>query len=384
MKFEFKTVDRILFGTGVINEIPDIGKSFGDRVYILTGKNQDRASDLIQALYKEGVSSFLFSIPGEPTIRLVQEATEYARSNNCQWVIALGGGSVIDAGKAVAALLNNPGDPLDYLEVIGGGKVVENPSVPFIAVPTTAGTGSEVTKNAVLKSDMHHVKVSMRSPYMLPTAAVIDPERMLSMPQDVTAHTGLDALTQLIEPYVSIKNNPFTDGICCEGMARVSQSLIPAYHKGNDIKAREGMAVAGLFGGLALANAGLGAVHGIAGPLGGMFDAPHGAVCAALLPHAIAVNLRALDARDPQSLIINRYHKIGQILTQDVNAVAEDGIEWILTICKTLSIPPLSEFGVTTSDISVLVEKSQKASSMKGNPIFLNEDEISEIIMLAL
>lgn len=384
MKFQFKTAGQILFGPGVWKDIPQLGKSFGSRLFLLTGKNPDRASDLIHSLRKEGITSFIFSIPGEPTIDLVQKATEYARANNCQWVAGLGGGSVIDAGKAVAALLDNPGEPLDYLEVIGKGKLIENPSVPFIAIPTTAGTGSEVTKNAVLKSEIHHVKVSMRSPYMIPTAAVVDPELMLSMPPEVTAHTGLDALTQLVEPYVSRKSNPLTDGICCEGMAHVSQSLIPAFKDGQNLKAREGMAIAGLFGGLALANAGLGAVHGIAGPLGGMFDAPHGAVCAALLPHAMSVNFRAINARNPQSPIMNKYNRIGQILTQDAKANAEDGIEWIQTICKTLNIPSLSGFGVSPEDVSILVQKSKKASSMMGNPILLEDDEIAEIIMLAL
>ena len=219
---------------------------------------------------------------------LVRQGVELARREQCDLVIAFGGGSAIDAGKAIAALLANGGELTDYLEVIGKGQPLRHPSVPFIAVPTTAGTGSEVTRNAVLASAEHQVKVSMRSPLMLPRLAVVDPELTLELPPAVTASTGLDALTQLIEPYVSIRANPLTDGFCLEGLRRVSRSLRRAYHAGRDITAREDMSLASLLGGLALANAGLGVVHGFAAPVGGMFHAPHGAICAALLPHGMA------------------------------------------------------------------------------------------------
>src|SRR5207245_11298164 len=205
---------------------------------------------------------------------------------------------------------------LDYLEVIGQGRALENASTPFIAMPTTAGTGSEVTRNAVLASPRHRVKVSLRSPFLLPKIALVDPELTYDLPPSITASTGLDALTQLIEPYVSSRANPMTDAVCVDGLRRVARSLRVAFEAGrNAAAAREDMAVASLFGGLALANAGLGAVHGFAGPIGGMFPAPHGAVCAALLPDTMEVNLRALRRRAPESETLRRFDEIARILT---------------------------------------------------------------------
>ena len=204
----------------------------------------------------------------------------------------------LDAGKAAAGLANQPGDVLDYLEVIGSGKVLVNTPLPFIAIPTTSGTGSEVTKNAVLSSPEHRLKVSLRSPLLLAKAAVIDPELMLSMPQPVTAATGMDAFTQLLEPFVSRKANPIVDGFCREGLTRLGPNLIKAYTDGSDLAAREEMALAALFSGLALANSGLGAAHGLAGPLGGLLNAPHGALCARLIGAVCEVNIRVIELID--------------------------------------------------------------------------------------
>ena len=230
-------------------------------------------------------------------------------------VIGLGGGSAIDTGKAIAALLTNPGDPLDYLEVIGRGQALQQTPLPYIAIPTTAGTGSEVTRNAVLASHEHHVKVSLRSPLMLPRVAIVDPELTYSLPPAITASTGLDALTQLIEPYTCNSPNPMIDAICREGMQRAARSLKRAYQNGSDAAAREDMSIAALFGGMALANAKLGAVHGFAGPLGGLFPAPHGMICARLLPFVVEANVRALQMREPDSPVLKRYDEVAQLLT---------------------------------------------------------------------
>ena len=229
-------------------------------------------------------------------------------------VVGIGGGSVIDTAKAIAALVSNSGEPLDYLEVIGKGCALERAPVAFIALPTTAGTGSEVTRNAVLGSPEHGVKASLRSPMMLPRLSVIDPELTVELPPALTASTGLDALTQLIEPYVSSRANAMTDLYCLEGMRRVSRSLRRAFVDGGDKEARTDMAFASLLGGLALANAGLGVVHGFAAPMGGMFDAPHGAVCAALLPHGVAANIRALRSRGANGDALRRYAEVAAIL----------------------------------------------------------------------
>ncbi len=242
-------------------------------------------------------------------------------------VVGMGGGSVIDAAKAIAALLTNPGDPLDYLEVIGRGLPLANACAPMMAIPTTAGTGAEVTRNAVLASPAHRVKVSLRSASMLPDVAIVDPELTLSMPPAVTAATGLDALTQCLEPFVSHLATPLTDGFCREGLARAARSLRRAYHHGSDVAARRDMALASLCGGLALANAKLGAVHGFAGPIGGMFDAPHGAVCARLLPLVMTANVRALEERSPNSPALVRYAEVAKIVTGDADASIADGVD---------------------------------------------------------
>jgi alcohol dehydrogenase class IV len=298
--------------------------------------------------------------------------------------MGFGGGSVLDSGKAIAALLTNKGEPLDYLEVIGRGQAISKPSAPYVAMPTTAGTGAEVTRNAVLGSPEHQVKVSLRSPYMLPRVAIVDPELTVGLPADITAATGLDALTQLIEPYVSHKSNPLTDALCKEGISRVARSLARACAKPMEIAAREDMALASLFGGLALANAKLGAVHGIAGPLGGMFPAPHGATCAALLPHVMAVNVQALLARQPDNVAVSRFDDVAQLLTGDSGATADQGVAFIQDLCSRLEIPKLRSYGMSEVAFPELIEKSMRASSMQGNPIPLEEAELYEILRRAL
>jgi alcohol dehydrogenase class IV len=255
---------------------------------------------------------------------------------------------------------------------------------PFIAVPTTAGTGSEVTRNAVLASPEHKLKVSLRSPLMLARVAVVDPELTYDLPPALTASTGLDALTQLIEPYVCLRINPMTDGICEVGIRRAAHSLREAVFNGQNQSAREDMAVASLFGGLALANAGLGAVHGFAGPIGGSFPAPHGAVCAALLPQVMTANLRALREREPQSFALSRYYRVAGFLTGNPNATAEAGVEWVRQLVADVQIPKLGTYGIKSEHIDELVEKAMQASSMKANPIVLTREELADTLRRAL
>ena len=284
---------------------------------------------------------------------------------------------------ALAASITLP--PIqDYLEVIGKALPLDNQPAPCIAIPTTAGTGSEVTRNAVLRSRQHRVKVSMRSPGMLPDYAVVDPELTLSLPPAVTAATGFDALSQLLEAYVSSKANPLTDSLCREGLSRCSRSLKTAYTDMHNLDARTDMALAGLLSGLALANAGLGAVHGIAGPLGGMHNAPHGAVCARLLPIVTAANIKALQNHDTNSLYLARYAEIARILTGDPYATAQNGILWLQSTADRLEIPPLSQWGLQYEQIPSLARQAQKSSSMRGNPIALNVDALEAIIYQGL
>jgi alcohol dehydrogenase class IV len=383
MKFEFATASRIIFGQGTVKEVAPMASKMGNCALLVTGRNVERVGPLSGSLKNTGMKIVTFSVSDEPTIELTIKGVELARQNASDIVIGMGGGSVIDTAKAIAALLTNSGDITDYLEVIGRGKQLSRPSAPCIAIPTTAGTGAEVTKNAVLTSQEHKVKVSLRSPTMLPDLAIVDPELTYSMPPSLTASTGLDALTQVLEPFVSVKSNPLTDAICIEGLKRAARSLHRAFKDGSDTKAREDMAIVSLFGGLTLANSKLGAVHGIAGPMGGMFPVPHGVICARLLPFVVEVNVRALQRHNSQQYLL-RYDQVAQVLTGKSNAKAEEGIDRIHELCHALDIPGLSDFGITEDHFPDLITSSKKASSMKGNPVNLTDEELTEILQKAV
>lgn len=380
MQFEFATATKIVFGPGKLKEVAALATPLGKHALVVTGKTPERAQSLAAALAVQGIDVTHFAVTEEPTTDMVREGVAQARAAGCDLVIGLGGGSVLDAGKAIAALLANDGDPLDYLEVVGRGQPLTRSAAPYVAVPTTAGTGAEVTKNAVLASPEHRVKVSLRSPLMLPRLAVVDPELTYSVPPDITAATGLDAFTQVLEPYVCQSPNPITDALCREGLMRASTALHRVYENGKDAEARADMALVSLFGGLALANAQLGAVHGLAGVLGGMFAAPHGALCGRLLPFVMEANVRALRKREPDSDALERYDEIAVILTGDWDCEAEDAVTWVKTLCSELKIPGLATHGVTAKDFPAVAEKSLRASSMKGNPIKLTEAELRGIL----
>ena len=380
--FEFATANRVIFGAGKLNGLSDQLRGRAQRLLWVRGRSAGAIPRVREILSAQGIQFNEFEVYGEPTVDLVRAGVDAARG--CDMVIGLGGGSVLDAGKAIAVLVTNPGDLLDYLEVIGKGQTLARAPLPYIAIPTTAGTGTEVTRNAVIESPEHGVKVSLRSPLMLPSVALVDPELTYDLPPAVTASSGLDALTQLIEPFVSVKANPMTDAICREGMRHAARSLRRAYENGADKEAREGMTLASLFGGLALANAGLGAVHGFAGPLGGMLHAPHGAICAKLLPLVMETNLRALELRQPDHPARARYVEIAQILTGNPNAAASDGVMWVSELVRDLDVPALSAYGMTSAHFSEAVEKTLKASSFKANPILLTEGELLELLEKAI
>ena len=382
-KFEFATAKWIIFGEDSAEKIGDNALDLGKRPLIVTGKNQNRCKFLLDDFTKKNIKFEIFSVTGEPTTGVVTECLNLAKNNKTDVIIGIGGGSAIDTGKAVSALITNGGDLFDYLEVIGRGKPIKNPTIPFIAVPTTAGTGTEVTKNAVIKSNEHSVKVSLRSPFMLPDIAILDPLLTYSMPKEVTASTGLDAFTQVIEPYVSIKANMLTDAICKEGIKRISRSLLKAFDNPLDAKAREDMCIGSLFGGIALANAKLGAVHGFAGPMGGMIDAPHGVVCGILLPYVIKANIKALEERKPSSEVFKKYEKVAKIVTKDEKAKPKDLIRWTDELYEKLNMPHLSEVDLKEEQIEELISKAKVSNSMKGNPIVLTDEELRGIIKSA-
>lgn len=381
--FEFATATEIVFGRGSVEALAGRVAALGARALLVTGSDASRTG-VGERLRAARIACAAFRVAAEPTTDVVATGVRLAREAETDVVVAVGGGSVLDGAKAIAALLANGGEPLDYLEVIGSGRRIEKPSVPLVAVPTTSGTGSEVTRNAVLASPEHRVKVSLRSVLMLPRLALLDPALTLSVPPAVTASTGLDALTQVLEPFVSSRANPTTDALCRDALPRAARSLRRAYEDGSDLDAREDMALVSLYGGMALANAGLGAVHGFAGPLGGMLGAPHGALCAGLLPEVMTANLKALRARAADSPVLERYAEVARALTGCPDASPEDGVAWVRELREALEVPRLATQGLSAGDLEVAVEKARRASSMRANPIELTGDELHEALEAAL
>jgi alcohol dehydrogenase class IV len=379
--FEFATAPRIVVGAGRAGELPGLLAGLGSRVLVCTGANPARHAGLLDDV---GLPTAVFPVAGEPTIELARAGTAAAREHGADVVAAIGGGSVIDLGKAVAMLLGNGGDPLDYLEVVGSGRKITQPAVPCVAVPTTAGTGSEVTANAVLASPEHGLKASLRSPLMIPRVALVDPRLAFTCPPPVTAASGLDALTQCLEPYVSIRANPLTDGLAREGLRRAGSGLRAAYDDGGDLGARADMAICSLLGGMALANAKLGAVHGLAGVIGGTAAVPHGVACAALLAPVIETNVRALRSVDPGDPVLDRYMEAAQLLTGRPTASIEFGVAWIRETITLFGMPGLAAFGIGPQDADGIADKAATSSSMQGNPIALSRTELRATILEAL
>ena len=379
MSFEFATASRILVGEGRRHELPAIVRELGARALAVRGAG-DHAASTVALLREAGLLVAEHVARGEPTVASALEGVDAARSAGADVVVAIGGGSVVDAGKAIAALLTNPAPPLEYLEVVGRGRPLDARPAPFVAVPTTAGTGAEVTRNAVLLVEEARVKVSLRSPLMLPTVALVDPELTYSLPAEITASTGLDALAQCLEPFVSPQANALSDAVAREGLMRAGRALARAVRDGGDLRARYDMSVASLCGGLALANARLGAVHGFAAPIGGRFPALHGVVCARLLAPIAAANVRALRARSPHAPALARYEEAARLLTGRTESRAEDASEWLAALVSSLPVPRLGAYGLNEAEISDVVALAKRASSMQGNPIALTDEELAEAL----
>ncbi|WP_395749301.1 iron-containing alcohol dehydrogenase [Prosthecobacter sp.] len=362
-RFEFATAQRIIFGRGTFRELPDLCRSFGQRPLLITGS---RPQQYAERLPNVGIHS----ICGEPTVEDIESGVALARQRSADVIVAIGGGSVVDAGKAIAAMSTQPGDLMRYIEVIGEGKPLDAASLPYIAVPTTAGTGTEATRNAVIASTQHRVKASLRHISMLPRVALIDPELAADVPSSVTAASGMDALTQCLEAFVCSRAQPMTDALCLDGIQRAVRSLERAFQNGHDLDAREDMALCALNSGIALANAGLGAVHGFAAPIGGMFHAPHGAVCAALLAPVWEANARRVQDR-------SKFAQVDGML-------GGDAVSCLHALTERLRIPKLGHWGIVNSDLDEIARKAAAASSMKANPVALTHEELIAVLRQAL
>jgi len=387
--FSIARFPRIEFGAGSINKLPSLAEGYGDTVLLVTGANSLDQSGvwpaIEQGLSNAGLGWHRITVSGEPSPQMVDEAVELHKGNAIDLVVGIGGGSVLDAAKAISGLLRIGDTVMDYLEGAGPEKPYRGPAVPFIAIPTTAGTGSEATKNAVLSvHGKDGFKKSFRDAQLVPEYALVDPDLLASCPRGLIAADGMDALTQLLESWVSIRANPMTDALAWSGLEAARDSLLPWYeNSGNQSQARAGMAYAALMSGITLAQTGLGSVHGLASPLGAFFPAPHGVVCGTLVCAATRVNIDAMLAREPENPALEKYAKVAELLCQQTFSTQEQAWEELLNLLEDwtqrLQLPLLDDYGITPADFDRIVAHS-RGSSMKTNPIVLSDEEIESVL----
>jgi alcohol dehydrogenase class IV len=393
--FIFSSTPHIHFGVGSRSRLNSLIAEFGKKVLLVTGATSFDASHRCQKLWTELNATFdirRVKVSGEPSPSMVDDVVAEFSEFSPDCVVAVGGGSPVDAAKAIAGLLPSGDSVLEYLEGVGKGRSYQGPSTPFIAVPTTAGTGGETSKNAVLSYvGEKGFKKSFRHESLVAKYIILDPELTLDCPADITAACGMDAFTQLLESYVSLNANPMTDALALSGLMKIRDCLVTAVEDGNDLDARAGMLYASSISGLTLANAGLGSVHGLASPLGAFFTIPHGVVCGTLLFEASRMNIQAMKERDPMHSSLQKYAVVGHLFAQqgdNVSMMGEDAArESLLGIIKAwsgrLKMPPLSHYGINESDIERIVAGS-RGNSMQTNPVLLTDAEIAEIIQLRL
>lgn len=383
--FELLTAPRIVFGRGAASRLGEIASSLGGRALLVLGSASAERSGLAATLRATLPVAAEARCAGEPRLEDVERAVAAGRQGRCDVVVAVGGGAVIDCGKAAAGMLTNGGALVDYLEGVGTGRAIATPPLPFVAAPTTAGTGSEVTKNAVVTGPGW--KKSVRSPLLIPRVALVDPALTHGAPRTVTAACGMDALTQLVESYLSRGATPVTDALALEGVEAAGRSLGLVDESPDDEAARDDMALASLLGGICLANAGLGAVHGIAAPLGSLYGVAHGLACAALLPQVLRANLEAAPPGSQAARLVTRVARLGEALAGRPWPTEADGVaaalESLESLQRRLEIPRLSALGVARENLPALVARS-RGSSMRWNPVDLTDEQIEAILLGAL
>ncbi|MFL2876917.1 MAG: iron-containing alcohol dehydrogenase [Pontiellaceae bacterium] len=379
--FQLCTPKHLHIGTGTLAKLPTLADQLPTPIIILTGPRKTRHEPLWESLSSLSTHHLIpLENQGEPTADHLQTFTQIAREKGGRSVIAMGGGSAIDMGKALAAMLTNTHPLTSYLEIIGDGSPLDQPPAPMIAIPTTAGTGAEVTRNAVISIPEANIKVSLRHRSMIPDSVIVDPILTLSTPPNITAAAGLDALTQLIEAFCSIRSHPFTDALCRSGLTHLANALETAYHESDHLAARSTMAYAALLSGIALTHVGLGSVHGFAGPLGGRLGAAHGEICATLLPAAIQTNLQALHKRQPNHPAIEKYDEAAALILNQPNATHHHLCDWIQQTLIEMRIPTLKQAGLTPDQFMPTLQQAQQASSMKCNPIELTQNELYHLV----
>tara|TARA_Y100001960_G_scaffold325136_1_gene406940 strand:- start:1497 stop:2750 length:1254 start_codon:yes stop_codon:yes gene_type:complete len=372
--FQFMTSTRIIFGEGALHSSLSVLNQFGYSVMLVSGQSIERAKPIIHYLNSQGMRYQHVAISGEPNITMVEETALVGRKFKPDMVVAIGGGSVVDMGKALAAIIPNQGDVYDYVEVVGRNVPLKSKPLPFIAIPTTASTGSEVTKNAVLRSGQDQVKVSLRSPDMLADVAIVDPTLTYGTDIYTSGRGAMDTFTHLMEAYVCGDPNPLTDMICEEGLRRLSRSLLAGCLE-DDYRARADLSFASMLGGMAITNAKLGAAHGLASALGGKLNAPHSIITARLAPHVMAENIK-VARKLGRSDLLSRYKKMAQILMEREETTIEQSITWVSWALSKLNLPQLSQFGVCATSFELVAEDALKSIAIKGNPIPLTRERL--------
>jgi len=386
--FSISRLPRIEFGSGKLAKLPAIARKYGTRALLVTGagsfKRSPLWSTLTARLKKQGITWLDLSIPGEPSPHMVDEAVRTLRSEGIDVVIGIGGGSALDAAKAIAGLLKPGNSVMDHLEGVGPELPYSGPSTPFIAVPTTAGTGSEATKNAVLSvQGFDGFKKSFRDEQLVAEVALVDPDLLATCPPAVIAANGMDALTQLLESYVSSRAAPLTDSLAWGGIKAARDGLLALYADAGDAMARERMAYAAMVSGITLAQVGLGSVHGLAAPLGAYFPIPHGVACGTLVATATRVNIDTLRNHEPGHSALEKYAQVGRLLSKQ-GQLGRDAaytalLETLESWTRVLKLPTLAHYGVTPADIPRIVANS-RGSSMKTNPVQLGDEDIAAIL----
>lgn len=393
LPFDFASIPKIKFGQGKLSEMYNIIPELGDNVLFVIGESSLKKSgtwdSIVAHMEDMNINFFHVSVAGEPSPKIIDEAAEKYRTKNLDLIIGIGGGSVMDAGKAISAMIPKQDSIKNYLEGVGTKKP-DGKKIPYIAIPTTSGTGSEATKNAVIsKVGEDGFKKSLRHDNYIPNIAIIDPELTLSCPPSITAASGMDAFSQLLEAYVSSNANPMTDALAYSGIKRMKDNIVPACTTGaNDIEVRAGMAYGALMSGIALANAGLGIEHGLASPIGGFFEIPHGVVCGTLIAEGTKLNIKKLKEQGKEGLPALRKHaKIGALLAGNEDYKDEKMDEHLDLLVKTLEqwtedlpIDRFGEYGITEEDLDKIVQ----SAGLKNNPVHLSADEIKQLIKARL
>lgn len=382
--FSFAQSPNIIFGVGKISLLPNQVKQFGKKVLLITGSSSFTTSEywpLLQQSFEENnITCYVYSISREPSPQVIDEAVSSFKENEIDVVVAIGGGSVLDAGKAISAMLPLNESVKVYLEGVGTGKGHSGLKIPFIAVPTTSGTGSEATKNAVLSEiGTYGFKKSLRHNNFVPNVAIVDPLLTLNCPRNITASSGMDAFTQLLESYLSTNSTDITDALAYSGLQKVKDHLLESVFNGQKIEARIGMAYGSMISGITLANAGLGTVHGFASSIGGYFDVPHGVLCGTLMGIANRVTIKKVF-KESVGWAIDKYSEVGKLFSGAEGKTNAYYIEYILSLIdeytEKLELPKLSEFGISQDDFPRIIAETEN----KNNPVKLDKEELWEIL----